>query len=248
LDGIYRWVAFLPARRDKRMPVPNRYFGVFQDGSIKTRGIEARRHDTPRFISDAQMEALHWLAQAPSVDELPQYMPGALELLRRRMHALREGRVPLDQLLVGQRLSRELDLYVTPSPAARAALQLREIGKLLGPGQKVRFLLVCGDPGVHAWDLPNRPDPRSIDRAAYRVLFLRAVRTLLQPFGIQPEEVADILDKAATQPEFDLRVHVEPVLQKDHRPSVSIFTPNLTHGSMPNIVKGGTSHYSVAYK
>ncbi len=224
LDGIYRWVAFLPARRDKRMPVPNRYFGVFQDGSIKTRGIEARRHDTPRFISDAQMEALRWLAQAPSVDELTEYMPGALELFRRRLHALREGRVPLDQLVVGQRLSRELDLYVTPSPAARAAMQLREIGKLLGPGQKVRFLIVRGDPGVHAWDLPYRPDPRSIDRAAYRVLFLRAVRTLLQPFGIQPEEVADILDRAATQPEFDLRVHVEIARQKDPLSCVSVFS------------------------
>jgi DNA polymerase-2 len=212
LDGIYRWVAFLPARRDKRMPVPNRYFGVFQDGSIKTRGIEARRHDTPRFISDSQMEALRWLAQAPSVDELPQYMPGALELLRRRLHALRDGRVPLDQLVLGQRLSRELNLYVTPSPAARAAMQLREIGKLLGPGQKVRFLLVRTETGVHAWDLPCRPDPRTIDLPAYRVLFLRAVHTLLQPFGIQPEEVADILDRAATQPEFDLRVQVDTLL------------------------------------
>ncbi len=148
LDGIYRWVAFLPARRDKRMPVPNRYFGVFQDGSIKTRGIEARRHDTPRFISDAQMEALRWLAQAPSVDELTEYMPGALELFRRRLHALREGRVPLDQLVVGQRLSRELDPVCTPlrrppGPACSCA----KSAKLLGPGQKVRFLIVRGDPG-----------------------------------------------------------------------------------------------------
>jgi DNA polymerase elongation subunit (family B) len=155
------------------------------------------------------MEVLEWLAQAPSVDELPQYIPGAIELLRRRLHALRGSRVPLDQLVLGQRLSRELDLYVTPSPAARAALQLRQIGKNLGPGQKVRYLLVRSEDGVHAWDLPHKPDPRLIDYAAYRVLYLRAVRTILQPFGIQPEDVADILDRAATQPELDLRVHVE---------------------------------------
>jgi len=91
-------------------------------------------------------------------------------------------------------------------------MQLREIGKNLGPGQKVRFLLVRTEAGVHAWDLPSRPDPRSIDRAAYRVLFLRAVRTLLQPFGIQPEEVADILNNAATQPPLDLRVHVDTTI------------------------------------
>jgi hypothetical protein len=34
-------------------------------------------------------------------------------------------------------------------------------------------------------------------------------RTPLQPFGIQPEDVEDILEKAATRPEFDLRVHAE---------------------------------------
>ena len=47
LDGVYRWVVFLPSRVNERVPVPNRYFGVFQDGSIKVRGIECRRRDTP---------------------------------------------------------------------------------------------------------------------------------------------------------------------------------------------------------
>jgi len=207
LDGIYRWVAFLPSRADKITSVPNRYFGVFQDGSIKTRGIEARRHDTAKYISDSQMEVLSWLAKAESVDDLPRYIPGALEILRYRLHELRDGRVPMERLIISQRLSRELDMYVTPSPAARAAMQLKDAGKVLGPGQKVRFVIIRGEPGVHAWDLPEQPDPRRIDWAAYRVLFLRAAQTILQPFGIESEDVEDILEKAATQPEFDLRVH-----------------------------------------
>jgi DNA polymerase-2 len=33
LDGVYRWIAFLPSRLDARVPVANRYFGIFQDGS-----------------------------------------------------------------------------------------------------------------------------------------------------------------------------------------------------------------------
>ena len=35
LDGIYRWVVFLPSRVDERVPVANRYFGVFQE-QLKT--------------------------------------------------------------------------------------------------------------------------------------------------------------------------------------------------------------------
>jgi DNA polymerase-2 len=65
LDGIFRWVAFLPSRQDGRVPVPNRYFGVFQDGSLKVRGIEVRRHDTPPFIAQTQKDMLEILAQAP---------------------------------------------------------------------------------------------------------------------------------------------------------------------------------------
>lgn len=51
LDGIYRWMAFLPSRIDARVPVANRYFGVFQDGTLKLRGVEVRRRDTPPFIA-----------------------------------------------------------------------------------------------------------------------------------------------------------------------------------------------------
>jgi len=38
MDGVYRWVVFLPSRVNERVPVANRYFGVFQSGEIKVRG------------------------------------------------------------------------------------------------------------------------------------------------------------------------------------------------------------------
>ncbi len=68
LDGVYRWVAFLPSRVNKRVPVANRYFGVFQDGSLKVRGIEARRGDTPAFIVETQMQMLELLVQEQSAE------------------------------------------------------------------------------------------------------------------------------------------------------------------------------------
>ena len=45
------------------MPVPNRYFGVFEDGAVKARGIELRRHDTPPFVAGAQAVVLAYLAR-----------------------------------------------------------------------------------------------------------------------------------------------------------------------------------------
>jgi hypothetical protein len=49
----------------------------------------------------------------------------------------------------------------------------------------VRFLYLRGKPDVHAWDIPQRPDPRSIDLARYRTLLLRAAATILQPMGVE---------------------------------------------------------------
>ncbi len=189
LDGIYRWVAFLPSRMDERVPVPNRYFGVFQDGSLKMRGIEVRRHDTPTWVSDVQMEIIDTLVHASNVDDRSTYLPRILKLLRKALTRLRTGNVPVEDLLVSLTLSRELSEYRTPSPAARAAAQLAAIGKDLRPGQRVRFVYTLGEPGVHAWDLPEPVDVRSIDHERYRVLLMRAAAAILQPFGLQEEDL-----------------------------------------------------------
>jgi DNA polymerase II len=193
LDGIYRWVAFLPSRVDGRVPVPNRYFGVFQDGSLKMRGIEARRGDTPPFIAQTQLAMLERMARVPEVAQLPGCLPELLGLLRGRLASLRRRSVPLSDLVVSQKLSRRLEEYRTPSPAARAAAQLENTGKSLQPGQRVRFLYALGDPGVYAWDLPIPPDPACLDLAHYAELLLRAGATILQPLGVSEATLRDWL-------------------------------------------------------
>ncbi|HJU60281.1 MAG TPA: DNA polymerase domain-containing protein, partial [Nitrososphaeraceae archaeon] len=40
-EGIYKWIAFLPSEINSHLPVLNRYFGVFEDGTLKVRGIES---------------------------------------------------------------------------------------------------------------------------------------------------------------------------------------------------------------
>jgi len=181
LDGIYKWVVFLPSRVNERVPVPNRYFGVFQDGSVKVRGIEARRRDTAPFITETQVGILEILAKAPDADGLKDVLPKAQAFVDKQLTALRKGQVSLEKLLVSQRLTREVGEYSAPSPAARAVKQLQAAGRTVRPGQRVRFLFTLGKPGVHAWDVPDQPNPRSVDLPRYRTLFDRAVQTVLAP-------------------------------------------------------------------
>jgi len=180
LDGIYRWVVFLASRSNPRRPVANRYFGVFQSGEIKMRGIAARRHDTPPWIARVQNELLEYLARA---DEPENGLPEAIVCLKRRLSDLRGGRVKAEDLLVALRVSREAEEYRSSAPSARAVRQLKAAGKIIKPGQRVRFLFTLGAPGVFAWDMPERPNPASIDLPRYRDLLLRAAVEVLAPFG-----------------------------------------------------------------
>jgi DNA polymerase-2 len=181
LEGIHRRIAFLPSQLDERVPVANRYYGIFEDGTLKVRGIEARRHDTPPWIAQAQLDILRLLAAAPA-EQLPnKFLGDVAAMLRARLAEIEGGRVAADQLLVTQRVSRVAEAYKVASPAARAMRQLAAEGKELRPGQYVRFLYTRGEPGVYAWNLAAPPDLRTIDTHRYGELLLRAAGSVLQP-------------------------------------------------------------------
>src|SRR5690606_19105664 len=94
---------------------------------------------------------------------------------------LRIGRVPLEELVVRQRLSRNLDGYKSLSPAARAALQLQARGRQFAPGQSLEFLFARNASGVHAWELEETLDSGRLDTKRYCRLLDRAMQTILDP-------------------------------------------------------------------
>ena len=167
------------------------------------RGIEARRGDTPAFIAETQLQMLELLAGA---ERLPECLPAVLALLRQRVGELRRRKIPLEKLLVSQKLSRNLEEYRTPSPAARAVAQLQATGKSVRRGQHVRFLYTRGEPHTHtrlaletdvrAWDLPGAALPGAagfacVDTERYITLLLRAASTILQPMGVDERTLQD---------------------------------------------------------
>ncbi len=165
----------------------NRYFGIFQSGEIKCRGIELRRHDTPVFITELQQEALKILAQCPGNDDLQEYSNRIRLLAARRMDDLRHGRIPPEKLLIRQTLSRAVSEYKVPSPAAIAASQLEQAGKFLRPGQIVQFIYTLGEPGVRAWDLLESFNPRTINISPYKTLLNQAMETIIKSFGVEKD-------------------------------------------------------------
>ena len=182
LEGIYRWLAFLPSRTEPRVAVANRYFGAYQDGSLKIRGIEARRRDTPDFIKETQLGMLEILSEGQDAAGFRATVPQAIAFAQERLGVLRAGQAPAQQLVVTHRLSRRPEEYTVRTAAARVAQQLVAQGVELHPGERLNFLLVPGPEKAVAWEMIETATP--YDREAYTELLIRAVDSVLAPLGV----------------------------------------------------------------
>ena len=142
VEGRYRWIVFLPSKTHAGVPVLNRYFGVFDSGKMKIRGIEARKSDTPKLIHDAQMDMIQVLARARDSKEFMKKIPQALDVLRDYAKRLVEGKIPIEDLVIEKRLSLRPSEYAHSVLQAIAAKQLVEEGVEMSAGQTVQYIIV----------------------------------------------------------------------------------------------------------
>jgi len=186
VEGRYKWIVFLPSKTHAGVPVLNRYYGVFDSGKIKVRGIEVRRSDTPKFIHDVQMDMIRVLAKARNSKEFWERIPEALNVLRDYAKRLIEGRVPVAELLIAKRLSKHPSNYTHDVLNSIAARQLLKQGVEVSAGQIVQFLITqyrskSAFERVQPAQLLNQ-DVR-YDSRKYLELLLSSASTILSPFN-----------------------------------------------------------------
>lgn len=142
VEGIYTWCVFLPSKSHPDRPVPGRFFGRFQHGELKVRGLLCRREDMPPLIREAQRHMLQILAQAPSLAACATHAGEILECFQEYARLLQRGKVALEHLLITRRLSRNPEDYQGNTQAAIAAQQLQTAGVTLHAGESVRYVLL----------------------------------------------------------------------------------------------------------
>ena len=184
VEGVYRWIVFCPARILPKTTVPNRFFGVFEDGRTKARGIEFRRDDTPPLVRAMQERMLALLAAAENPAGLRALAPGARRIAEAEIARVLAGQASPRDLVVSRRLSMAPEEYVNDSLQALAARQLLARGLRLEPGQSVQYLVVNArakkrEARVLAVPLEDEQSP--YDRAFYADLCRQAAATLLDP-------------------------------------------------------------------
>ena len=142
LEGVYKWIAFVPSKSSDIVGVPNRYFGVFEDGSLKLRGIEARRHDTPIFFSNYQQLILNSLSEVDTVSEVKTMFPKISTLFQCHLKLLKERRVSLNELVFTKRTSKNYDEYEDRNTIENnAILNLSGGGKSLRAGEILKYVI-----------------------------------------------------------------------------------------------------------
>jgi DNA polymerase-2 len=196
LEGIYKWVSFLPSRVDPNVSVANRYLGVFRNGVQKVRGIDLRRSDTPPLVAEAQQRMVDALAEADDLRGFAARIPRILEVLAEYAWRLREGQVRLEELVIKRTVSKEADEYKTNSQIGLASRQMAACGVSVHPGERVRYVVSDADAGdvegrVRALPLLTPDTP--YDTEKYLELLCRAAETLLWHHGYDCRRLRDFL-------------------------------------------------------
>lgn len=196
LEGIYRWVSFLPSRVDPSVSVANRYFGVFETGVQKVRGIDLRRSDTPPLVAEAQQRMLDILAEARDFAGYAARIPRALEVLLEYAWRLREGGLCLDDLVIKRTASKEAEDYAGNSQIGLASRQLAARGVRVRPGERIRYVIsdaatVVVDERVRAVPLATPETP--YDAEKYTEFLCKAAETLLWHHGYDGERLRALL-------------------------------------------------------
>jgi len=189
LEGIYKWIVFVPSKSNTILPVSNRYFGVFEDGTVKMRGIEARRHDTAEFFSNVQQGILNIMSEANSIKEVRDLMPKVRKFFQLHLELLRYKKVPINDLVLTKRISKDVDEYKNRNTVELdALLQLKHAGKSLKSGQILKYVLT----DYYRKNSRKRSIPVELinsktvyDAKRYSELLVETCNSVTEPFGLK---------------------------------------------------------------
>ncbi len=193
LEGRYAWIVFLP-NISTGVGALNRYYGKFEDGELKLRGIAVRRKDTPLLVEDLQQDMLRHLSAALDRSAFLELVPSSLEVLDRYIEEVRTGTVERARLIMRKSISRRLEEYVQYNDSVAALQQLHDQGFELQPGQAVEYLIM-DSASRSSWQrvrvAPFLDGDERYDAERYVDLSLRGAAELLSPFGWNIERLRE---------------------------------------------------------
>ena len=196
-EDDYSVIAFLPSRVTNAGTLTK--YWAHGDKGFKIRGIEERQHSTCKWIAKVQRQALKEIMDEHKRGEIPelerQYK--AIKLLKSEITKLELGQIDLNDLVVKRRISKPLNQFKVASLAYCAMLRNHMNGNTCNPGSKVKFVVVNDGAKVdhervildEEIGFEQNKHKRG-DFNYYRTLAIRAIWSVLAPFGWDEEEIS----------------------------------------------------------
>jgi DNA polymerase elongation subunit (family B) len=190
IEHNFKYLVLLPLEAIEKIEALKQYYGVTQEGQLVVRGIEIRRHDTPKFIKKFQTELLSTLFECADVKEIMNkgYENALLLVTSSIDKIMLDGEnVTQDDLVVSKLLGQDITKYRSLFPHVSAAIQLSNGDKYPSKGDIIRYIYTDSQHKnplcrvVPAYD--NNNVKAKYDKEKYKEMILDAAETVLGYFG-----------------------------------------------------------------
>jgi len=136
-EGIYVSGIFLE-KKGSDAGAKKRYALLDKNGKIIVKGLESRRGDWSKIAKNAQLDVLNTVLLEGSGE-------GALNIVQKIIKNIRDKKFDIDDLILSNKLSRNLEDYVAIGPQVAAGRLMAERGEDVGPGTIVKYIITEGN-------------------------------------------------------------------------------------------------------
>jgi len=207
-EGRYCWIVFLPSKNND-VGALNRYYGLFEDGEIKIRGIELRQRNSPIFLKNMQKDIISVFSKAKNSKEFLDLIPVAVDVLCEYGKKLINNDFKKKDLIISTCVSRDASEYKVNNLVKSALFQIKDLGVHPQPGQSIRYI-VCDE---KSRDYKKRvciseelKNSSSIDVDFYLRQIAMYGESILVPFGFRLKKLYDMLQKIKVREKLNVSV------------------------------------------
>jgi DNA polymerase elongation subunit (family B) len=193
VEHNFRFLVLLHLEANEKIEALKQYYGITHEEHLVVRGVEMRRHDTPKFIKEFQTELLSALFDCNDVKEImSKGYENALLLVTKAIDKIMIGGddITQDDLIIHKLLGQDIRKYRTLFPHVSAAIQSsNNENKLPSKGNTIKYIYtnsqhknpLCRVASINS---TNGFDGKlDYDKERYKEMILDAAETVLGYFG-----------------------------------------------------------------
>ena len=186
IEHDFKFLVLLPLEASEKIEALKQYYGITHEGQLVARGIEIRRHDTPKFIKGFQTRLLSTLFDYKDVKEIMNKgYENAILLVTKIIDKIMLGGngITQDDLVISKLLGQSIEKYRNLFPHVSAAIQLKNKDKLPIKGEVIKHIYTDSQHSNPLCRIIPIEESRKIsinyDKEQYREMILDAAETVL---------------------------------------------------------------------